>query len=48
MEKYESKQQQILLPAEVVFAMISRFDNMTPALADKVEEWQADENHCSF
>ena len=48
MEKYESKQQQILLPAEAVFAMISRFDNLTPALADKVEDWQADENHCSF
>lgn len=48
MEKYESKQQQILLPAEVVYTMISRFDNLTPALADKVEEWQADENHCSF
>ena len=48
MEKNESKQQQILLPAEVVYPMISRFDNLTPALADKVEEWQADENHCSF
>lgn len=48
MEKYESKQQQILLPTEVVYTMISRFDNLTPALADKVEEWQADENHCSF
>ena len=28
--------------------MISRFDNLTPALQDKVEEWQADENRCSF
>lgn len=48
MENYESKQQQILLPADAVYAMISRFDNLTPALQDKVEEWQADENHCSF
>lgn len=48
MENYESKQQQILLPAEAVYAMISRFDNLTPALHDKVEEWQADEDHCSF
>lgn len=48
MENYESKQQQILLPAEAVYAMISRFDNLTPALQDKVEEWQADENSCSF
>ena len=48
MESYESKQQQILLPAESVFAVISRFDNLTPALQDRVEEWSADENHCSF
>ena len=48
MEKYESKQQQILLPAAAVYAAVSRFDNLTPAVADKVEEWQADENHCSF
>ena len=25
-----------------------RFDNLTPAVQDKVEEWQADENSCSF
>lgn len=48
MESYESKQQQILMPAEAVYAVINRFDNLTPALKDKVEEWQADENHCSF
>lgn len=48
MENYESKQQQILMPADAVYAVISRFDNLTPALSDKVEEWQADENHCSF
>ena len=48
MQSYESKQQQILLPAEAVYAVISRFDNLTPAVQDKVEEWTADENHCSF
>lgn len=48
MEKYESKQQQILKPAAFVFPLISRFDALTPALRDKVEEWQADEDTCSF
>lgn len=48
MQEYISKQQQILRPAEQIYAAISRFDNLTPALADRVEEWQADEEHCSF
>lgn len=48
MQEYISKQHQILRPAAQIYALISRFDNLTPALADKVEEWQADENHCSF
>lgn len=48
MQSYESKQQQILMPAEAVYAVISRFDNLTPAVQDKVEDWTADENHCSF
>ncbi len=48
MEKYESKQQQILRPAELIYAAVSRFDNLTPAVADKVEEWQATEDTCSF
>ena len=48
MEKYESKQHQIRRPAELIYTLISRFDNLTPAVQDKVEEWQADENHCSF
>ncbi|MFR9649463.1 MAG: SRPBCC domain-containing protein [Rikenellaceae bacterium] len=48
MEKYESKQQQILLSAEDVFRVISRFDNLTPALADKVEAWEATADRCSF
>ncbi|MCM1301768.1 MAG: polyketide cyclase [Alistipes senegalensis] len=48
MQEYISKQQQILRPAEQIYAAISRFDNLTPALADKVEEWQATEDRCSF
>ncbi len=48
MEKYESKQHQILLPVEQIYTLISRFDNLTPALSDKVEEWQADGDRCSF
>lgn len=48
MQEYISKQQQILRPAEQIYAAISRFDNLTPALADKVEEWQATEDTCSF
>ncbi len=48
MQEYISKQQQILRPAEQIYAAISRFDNLTPALADRMEEWQADEERCSF
>lgn len=48
MKEYISKQQQILRPATQIYSLISRFDNLTPALADKVEEWQADEDSCSF
>lgn len=48
MQEYISKQHQIFRPAEQIFAAISRFDHLTPALADKVEEWQADADTCSF
>ena len=48
MEKYESKQQQINHPAALIFPIISRMDLMTPALQDKVEEWEATEDSCSF
>ena len=48
MQEYISKQPQILRPAEQIYAVISRFDNLTPALADRVEEWQATEDRCSF
>lgn len=48
LEKYESKQQQIFKPATRIFPFISRFDMLTPALQDKVEEWSATEDTCSF
>lgn len=48
MKEYISKQHQILRPAEQIYMLISRFDNLTPALHDKVEEWQASEDRCSF
>ena len=48
MEKYESKQQQILKPASRIFPFISRFDMLTPALEGQVDEWCATEDTCSF
>jgi len=48
MQEYTSKQQRILRPAEQIYTVISRFDNLTPAVADRVEEWQATEDTCSF
>lgn len=48
LEKYESKQAQILKSADRIFPFISRMDMLTPAFQDKVEEWQADADSCSF
>lgn len=48
MQEYISKQHRIERPAEQIFTLISRFDNLTPALTDRVEEWQADADTCSF
>ena len=48
MEKYESKQQQIRRSADQIYTALSSFSNFTPMLADKVEEWSADEDTCSF
>ena len=48
MEKYESKQQQIHHPAALIYPIISRLDLLSPALKDKVEEWEATEDSCSF
>lgn len=48
MNKYESKQVQINKPDFVIFQSLSNFSNFTPILQDKVDEWQATENNCSF
>ena len=48
MEKYESKQQQINHPASLIFPIISRMDFLILAMQDKVEEWQATPDTCSF
>lgn len=48
MEKYESKQRQINHPVALIFPIISRMDLMTPAIENKVEEWQATPDSCSF
>lgn len=48
MEKYESKQQQIRKSAAQIFPLISDFSLLTPAVADKIEEWQATADTCSF
>ena len=48
MDKYESKQQQIHHPAALIFPLISRMDFLTPAMQDKVEEWEATPDSCSF
>lgn len=48
MQEYVSKQVQILRPAEQIYQLISRFDNLTPVLQGRVEDWQATEDSCSF
>ena len=48
MPEYISKQQQIHHSAARIFPLISNFSLLTPAVADKVEEWQATEDSCSF
>lgn len=46
--RYESKQHQVKRSAEQIFELLSKFSNFTPILADKVEQWQADDDTCSF
>jgi hypothetical protein len=48
MEKYESKQRQILKPAALIYNLISDFTVFTPAVQDKVEGWSATRDECSF
>ena len=48
MEKYESKQQQIRRTAEQIYSALSSFNNFTPMVQGRVEEWNADDDVCSF
>jgi carbon monoxide dehydrogenase subunit G len=48
MQEYVSKQVQIRRPIEQIYQVISRFDNLTPALEGRVEDWEATELTCSF
>ena len=48
LEKYESKQRQVLKPASMIYALVSDFTVLTPAVQDKVEEWTATADECSF
>jgi carbon monoxide dehydrogenase subunit G len=48
LEKYQSKQVQINRPDWMIYRLLSDFNNFTPMLADKVENWQVDGDTCSF
>ena len=48
MEKYESKQQQIRRTAEQIYSSLSSFNNFTPIIQERVEEWSANDDMCSF
>ena len=48
MTRYESKQQQILHPAQQIYLTLEKFSNFTPLIGDKVEGWCADDDQCSF
>lgn len=41
MEKYESKQQRILRPAQMIYDAVCDFRNFTPMLQNRVEGWNA-------
>lgn len=48
MAEYKSKQVRINKPDEAIYAVLSDFGNFTPIVADKVEEWNATVDRCSF
>lgn len=48
MEKYESKHQRIFRSVSEIYPLISDFSLLTPAVSDKVENWQATADACSF
>ncbi len=46
--KYESKQQTAYASVEDIYTKLSNFENLTPIVQGKVEEWQATALSCSF
>lgn len=48
MAEYKSRQVRINKPDQAIYAVLSDFNNFTPIIADKVEEWAATEETCSF
>ncbi|MFI3262328.1 MAG: polyketide cyclase [Rikenellaceae bacterium] len=48
MTEYTSKQVQLLKPDFLVFEALSSFSNFTPMIGDKVENWEASVDKCSF
>lgn len=48
MTTFESKIAEIHKRSEDIFRVLSDFRNLAPLAQDKVENWQADENSCSF
>ncbi len=48
MTEYTSKQVQINRADSMIFEALGSFENFTPMLKDKVEEWTATVDSCSF
>ncbi|MCD7969391.1 MAG: polyketide cyclase [Alistipes sp.] len=48
MEKYTSKQVQVNKSAWMIYNTLSDFTNFTPLLRDKVDNWEATSDSCSF
>jgi carbon monoxide dehydrogenase subunit G len=48
LEKYESHQRQIRKPAAVIYAALSDFNNFTPLVAGRVDDWRVEGDTCSF
>ncbi|MDL2230760.1 polyketide cyclase [Alistipes sp. OttesenSCG-928-L06] len=48
LEKYESKQVRINRPDYMIYNLLSDFNNFTPMLEGKVDNWRTDGDSCSF
>lgn len=46
--QYTSQQKAIHRSSEQIYTVLSKFSNFTPMLQDKVEEWAATDDTCSF